>query len=557
MSASLALVQALLTPNLRAGLPFWIMLLIVQGIHPEIIFNLIRYVTISRQQRDAIMMALTQLQLFASLLPEVKGDKSNSNQAQRHRFQAQRHRFKKFPQDQISLIFGNFQSLVLSRMLMQCGFAGSLPSFEIVRRLGLNLAVVKSVHSNMFPIESLFLVSNQRLVLMKTALQMQDMIEHIRLFNPDIVSFLKQNKNALMNIIMVWKNQVIVKHVLYGVSFNRHGSLYDIREDVKMNQLFAFLILAVIDPDFINESLAQIIANCGDRDVPFQNIQVHSQFLKDHCQSIAPMIFGDCLDIWKVFDWFSWIETSNERSFRVRYALRSWSMAFGRIVHFDRPAFEEVTIEQESWVPIFDVFSTIWNAFFQNFARNFDQSFLPFGNIPWSEGYTRLIQVKFDWIIQIVVGNFAFRIGAEDDHSFLRSKICWLSNCEITTVSYRTLIFPDDIGNCKMSGKICSCFLRDFWIAHQKPDPNMSDIDYICWLFSIPGTFAVFGKSSIELLDALQNGTELPKILDGSSGDFTYLSYPTVPTNAEVQQEYDRIFRQLGRDPQISDYFEK
>ena len=94
-------------------------------------------------------------------------------------------------------------------------------------------------------------------------------------------------------------------------------------------------------------------------------------------------------------------------------------------------------------------------------------------------------------------------------------------------------------------------------LAHRKPDPNMSDIDYLRWLFSIPGTFAVFGKSWIELVGALQNGTELPKILDGSSGDFTYLSCPTDPTDPDVQQEYDFNFGQkLDTDPKIGDYFE-
>jgi hypothetical protein len=76
-------------------------------------------------------------------------------------------------------------------------------------------------------------------------------------------------------------------------------------------------------------------------------------------------------------------------------------------------------------------------------------------------------------------------------------------------------------------------------------------------LCSIPGTFAGFGKSSIKLLDALQNGTVLPEIQDGSSGDFKYLSCPTVETDPEVQQNYDEIFRQqLGGDPKIDDYFE-
>ena len=157
-----------------------------------------------------------------------------------------------------------------------------------------------------------------------------------------------------------------------------------------------------------------------------------------------------------------------------------------------------------------------------------------------------------------MVGNFAFRIGARDDHAFFKSQTPEYMHTDITSTSYGMYIFPDGIRNRRMSSKICSCFLRDFWHAHRKPDPNMSDVDYIRWLFSIPGTFKVFGKSWIELVDALQNGTELPRSWDGSSGDFRYLSFQTDSTDPEVQRSYDQNFRQqLGRDPEIGDYFEE
>ena len=84
----------------------------------------------------------------------------------------------------------------------------------------------------------------------------------------------------------------------------------------------------------------------------------------------------------------------------------------------------------------------------------------------------------------------------------------------------------------------------------------MNDIEYIRWLFSIP-EYASFGDSWIKLMDALQNGTELPRVQDGSFVDFSYISYPTDPTDPEVQRNYDEYFRrQLGRDPEFSDYTE-
>jgi len=323
-----------------------------------------------------------------------------------------------------------------------------------------------------------------------------------------------------------------------------------------MHTLFIFCILAAIDP-FIDELLVQFIQNCGDRNKLIPYFSNHLDFLQKTCENFEPMNL-QIGDIRRIIELFSSMCTSTTRSFVVRYALKPWSMAFGQIVHDGRLEFEEFTIEQGSSMPIFEVFSTFWDVFFRNFARTFEVSFLPFGNIPWSEGYTRFLTTEFDWIIRIMVGNFAFRIGKKDDHTFFKSQAPTYLHSNITSNSYGMFIFPDGIGHCKMSGEICSCFLGDFWNAHRKPDPNMSDIDYLRWLFSIPGTFKVFGENWIQLMDALQNGTELPRSRHGSSYDFTYYSCPRVPTDPKVQEEYDENFRQkLGRDPEICDYFEE
>ena len=538
--AAIDLVQVLLTPNFRNGLPFVIMFLMIQGIHPEIIFELIPHVQMSQRQYHAIIMAMTQLRQFASILPAVKGNKPKT-------FQGQRDRFRTFPQDQVSRIFTDFQRSILKKMLVQCGFAGTLPSLEVVQHFASNIGVVRTSLCPIFPIGQLFLSPNADLVLLKTALEIKRMIEHVRVSYLEIVSFLGQNENALMNLIIVWRNQMNVKQTVYG-------TLLDIREPAKMHTLLIFCILAVIYPDFIDESLMLFIQDCGVRNRPAHYFSNHLDFLAQTCESFEPMNL-QVGNIRRVIELFSSMLTSTTRVFDVRYALKPWSMAFGQIVHNGRLEFEEITIEQGSSMPIFDVFTRFWNVFFRNFARTFAVSFLPFGNIPWSEGYTRLIQTNFDWIIRIVVGNFAFRIGAENNHAFFRSQTPTYMHSDITSTSYGMFIFPDGIRDAVISEEICSCFLRDFWLAHRKPDPNMSDIDYIRWLFSIPGTFKVFGKSWIELVDALQNGTELPKVRDGSKGDSTYLSFPTVPTDSDVQKKYDD-FRQLDGDPQISDYFE-
>jgi hypothetical protein len=385
-AAALALVNGLLTQNIRGGLPFVIMLLMIQGIHPEIIFELIPYVTMTRRQYKAILMARTQLRLFASLLPAVKGDKPQT-------FQGQRDRFGKYPQHVVSRIFTDFQNSVISRMLVQCGFAGTLPSLEVVHDLVSNLAVVHMSPCPIFPIGQLFLSPDANLVLLKTALQMKMMIEHVRSSYPEIVLLLSHNKTALMNLIMVWTKQVIVKQTIYG-------TLFDIREPAKMHTLFIFCILAVIDTEFIDESLMLFIQDCGDRNRPSHYFINHLGFLQKNCENFEPMNL-QAGNIGRVIELFSSMLTSTTRAFDVIYALKPWSMAFGQIVHDGRHEFEEFTIEQGSSIPIFEVFSRFWDVFFRNFARTFEVSFLPFGNIPWSEGYTRLCTKNFDWIIRI------------------------------------------------------------------------------------------------------------------------------------------------------------
>ena len=538
--AAIDLVNGLLIPNLKDSLPVVIIFLICQGIHPEIIFELIPHVQISQRQYHAIIMAMTQLRLFASLLPEVKGYKPLT-------FEEKMSRFMEYPQNKVSRVFADFQNSVLKKMLVQCGFAGTLPFLEFLKKFASNLVLVRTSPLPIFPIGRLFLSPNADLVLLKTALQMQSMIAGVRSSYPEIVSFLAQNKNRLMNLFMVWRNQVVVKQTMYG-------SLLDIPEPARIHTLFIIGILAVTDHEFIDESLVKFIQNCGDCNSRILYSSKYLDFLQQTCEKFDLMNL-QVDDIGRMIKEFSSMRTSTTH-FNVSYAIERWSMAFGKIVHGSSPEFEEKTFKLKSSTPIFEVFGILWKVFFQNFSRTFAVSFLPFGNIPWSEGYTRLCTTNFNRIIRDALVYFAFRIGAKNDHAYIKYKLNWNVYFPITTESYGRLIFPTYIRTCKASLERLSCFLRDFWKAHQKPDPNMSDIDYIRWFFSIQG-YDVSGRSWIELMNALQNGTELPIVQDGGlSGDFGYLSCPTDPTDLEVQIEYNKNFRKEdGSELQISDYF--
>jgi hypothetical protein len=470
------------------------------------------------------MMAWTQLRLFASLLPEVKGLKRKS-------YRDQRCTFMRLPQNRVSLIFKNFQNSVLSRILSRCGFVGTLkdlPSLDSLKDLASKLSIVRSVPPNFFRIEHLSLSSNQSFNLMKNALVMKRMIDKVRFYYPEIVFFLAQNENAVKNIIMVWRNQLIVKEALYR-------SFYDTLETVKMNDLFVLWIIAVIYPQCIDESLNEFIENCETSNKPKPKPFNICQFLIENCKSIPEPILKNG-NIQGLIEFISLMPTSITREFKVRYALKPWSMGFGKVLYYGQPAFEEVTVDLESSAPILDAFSKCWNCFFKNFSQTFQVSFLPFGNILWSERYTRLFEVDLEFMIRNVIGKYAFEIGALNDHSFFKSKTPDYLHTRINKFSYEFFIFPDGIRNAIISKDICSCFLRDFWISHQKTNPTMSDIEYIRILFSNRK------ESWIELMDALQNGTNLPKIDSRSKSDFTYLSFPIFPIDPKVQQIYNENF---------------
>jgi hypothetical protein len=357
--AALAIVNGLLTPNLRGALPFVIMLLMIQDIHPEIIFELISHVQISQLQYNAIIMALTQLRLFASLLPAVKGVNPPT-------FGDQRARFRILHQDKVSRIFADFQDSVLSRILVKCGFAGTLPSLEVVQHFVSNLAVVHMSPCQIFPIGQLFLAPDEHLILLKTALQMQSMIAHVRSSYPEIVSFLARNENTLKNFCMVLKNHLDIMQIrLDCINFY-------VLECVKMNDLYILCILAVIDPEF-DQTLTQVIQNCGYPNGPYQDIQKYSQFLTENCQSIAPMIFGHFLNIGSVLNLFSTMGKmkSKTRPMSVEYTINPWSMTFRQIVYSGKYQFEKEKVELGSSVPFFEIFCKILGCFFQKFCADF------------------------------------------------------------------------------------------------------------------------------------------------------------------------------------------
>jgi hypothetical protein len=202
---------------------------------------------------------------------------------------------------------------------------------------------------------------------------MQSIISFVRSDYPHIVSLLKQNENAVKNIILLWKKQVDVKEI-FGVKL-----LLDLHEPLKIHIMFIFFISAVIDEELLDESLACLIKNYEDHtQIPCSSKLL--ECLKQNFSSILPI-----LDSWKIGDMckvvelFLFMHTNSRSRTQVRYTLTPCSMPFAQ------SEFEELVFELGNFNPILLVFSKFWREFFQNFARTFEVSFLASGNIPWSE----------------------------------------------------------------------------------------------------------------------------------------------------------------------------
>jgi hypothetical protein len=142
------------------------------------------------------------------------------------------------------------------------------------------------------------------------------------------------------------------------------------------------------------------------------------------------------------------------------------------------------------------------------------------------------------------LSNFAFKEGSKNNHLFLEMQPMKIL-LPITSESYRTLFRYSP-------SLLLSYFLKDFWLTHRKPNPNMSDFDYIMWFFSIQA-YASIGSSGNRLLNALRNGTSLPLVQGGLTPNFSNLSYPS-QIDLELLTIYEQYFRNDNRGIQILDY---
>ena len=375
---------------------------------------------------------------------------------------------------------------------------------------------------------------------LRIALDLRTLINEIRSSYPDIHDFLQNNPNALGNIILVWKNQVTVRRNVYG-------TMVDMRVIPTIHGMFVFVMVAVIHPDFLDESLNEFIQKSGDKSQPMKYLCNHQDVLKKNCESDTGFVFysGNIREILELLT--KECTSSDETRFKFQYSLKSWSIFFGTIDR--RQGFEEYSLEVEGSSPIFLVFGQLVIAFFKELEKSFQDSFQPFANFVWSENITRLCTTEIDNLISHVVPIVAYNMGRINNHAYLKREIDSKSK-DISPACYASIFFP------AFKRYIIIHFIRDFWEIHQKSVKPMNDLDFLRWLSSIPA-YASYLKSSLDLIDALMHGTALPSITDGSSCDHSWLCPTNSAPSWSSSDEFDyqkHFIGLMGRNLEIEDF---
>ena len=336
------------------NLPVVIMFLIIQDIHHDIIFELMQYVQLNHDQYSTIVMAMTQLHFFKSCLRTIVPSL-------------------------MSRIFARFKTLIFSRIRNnKCRFPGTIPSLEDVRHLVSKIVAARTDSSQISTPQIGELFSSlkwkhcRHIFLLKTALEMQSMIKHLRVRYPEIISSVANNEVFLKKIIWVWRRQVDLKHS--GVSAQH----WTMREPPRINDMFVVCIIMAIEPRFFDNLLDQIIKNGGDCSNLMPYSGKYLNFLCCECRTIEHTTLqqGDIGEIIKIFSSMSTYSIERGIGPYVTYVLTRGRIGFGEIVCFDQPEFEELSIEIKRDELVINIFPELLTTFFKNLSKFMPHCFL-------------------------------------------------------------------------------------------------------------------------------------------------------------------------------------
>jgi hypothetical protein len=135
-----------------------------------------------------------------------------------------------------------------------------------------------------------------------------------------------------------------------------------------------------IEPGFFDHILEQIVKNGGDCSNLMPYSGEYLNILCD-CRTIDSTTLQQG-DIGKIIETFM-SPTYSIQGFgkHIIYELNRGRIGFGKIVCFDQPEFEELSMKFESDSPIIYIFRTFWDTFFRN-LRFMPHDFLGGSSLP-------------------------------------------------------------------------------------------------------------------------------------------------------------------------------
>lgn len=349
-----------------------IILLMLQGIHPNIIHELLHHFQMKNHQVRDIILAMMQLRLFSSsFLLDISGVRECS-------YEQKCRMIRQNPQHRVSRLFNGFRSSVFAILIKKGGFENSLKHIgHSVRDFISNFIVFRMNPIFPFPglfLSGLFLSGDMDRICIRTACEMNAMVLLMRSSYPEVFSLLAQNEIAFQRIILVWKTQMCIMEKRYVKSKKHCYAIYsgDITDHL-INDLFIFCMLAITDPRFIDKKIFFFIKNFGNRtellEDPYNS--KYLEFLRKNCKNSELKLLQPCDGIGKVIGTFSRMP-DYDGAHSVKYTLQPGTVT-SRLYRIDESKFECLTMEVERHYPILRVFTKFLEVFLHNFAKTLEE----------------------------------------------------------------------------------------------------------------------------------------------------------------------------------------